>query len=76
MCQKEAETVILLLLYCDFATNVWGHFISICGVAWSFPRKIEEAVESWMGAHFVGCGRTLLGVDPLCYSMGNLERNE
>ena len=59
MCRKEVKSVNHLFIHCEIEVSVWARFISRCGAAWCFPEKIGEAIESWMGGHFAGCGRTL-----------------
>lgn len=48
-----------LLIHCDVASSLWGHFVKVNGMVWRNPGSLVVLFEALTGVSFSGCGLIL-----------------
>lgn len=45
-CKKELETAEHILMGCQFANEVWSHFIKAFKICWMFPGTVKKHFQA------------------------------
>lgn len=47
LCGEKAETISHLFLHCKFTVQIWRIFISLRGISWAMPGRINDVLNCW-----------------------------
>lgn len=76
LCLKEEESVDQLFVHCDIETMVWGFFLSILKIRWTFPRHVWELISGWFISNMEVLPSIVWGSLPGAICWGIVERKE
>ena len=50
LCKVDGESIDHLFLHCSLAKQLWDTILTLFGVHWVMPRKLQDLIACWSGA--------------------------